>query len=943
MIRKLSGLTSKKPFVINNHHSSPPKKIFFWSFLIVVITLVIIAFNFINPDWNEFFSGFSTLGDRIKQLINLNFSEFNSVPFPDIEPHSFMYLSFASIWQTFIMTFAGTIIGTTIALPVAIFASKNIFHNKIINGILKTILAIFRTIPAFVFSLLFVGIFGPNMLTVTVAIIIFTFGMTAKMIYDRIEQIDMGPYEVLSATGANKFTCFQAAAFPQVMKHIVSTWWYALEVNIRYSAIIGLVAKVGIGSMIKNKIDSKQWPQVGWLLFLLIITIVIIELASFITKKWIMNDNDKILDKKQLQKFTKKTILLNKLPNFFYWKTQIILSDWKQQNRELKLKLQNTNNISERNDIIKQLNYLKTQKKVILKTKVKELKNNIKNDKLVFKNAKLNNQDTYIFDQQLLQKIRLDKVSKIHYQVMITNTKLTTLKEKQNLANEYHQQFKNNLTVNEVYKRKPLSYIKRIIFVIIILGFFIYSFSQIDFVLANNAQISDTWQHIKDMFNISWSSLFTTTGWNGNSIPFSVVYLIFETIMIAIVGTFLGFICAFILGMLSSNKVTNKYIANFFWMIATIIRPIPSYIYAIILISLVGLGPFTGALALAIATTGMLSKYIRESFNDIDTTILETLTASGANYLQRFRYGILPQVSANIVSWGIYRFSINITEAAILGVVGAGNFGFVLSGYWTGSYYHEFGALLFGMIFITVILELIINMLRNKIKNGLDPRFIYKFNKLIKRYQSPWYVINGRVLDKNTVSMSFEELKALFKYTNVIIFRTSFKKWIKQCYKFKSKSRISWSETYANNYCHYFNLTTDNSIITMKEHNLQYVAAVRNLIESRKKYLKKSAKNNVLKIKTLKKEYKIASKKLKKDYKLLKIKLNNEIMQLKKINNTLNTNEQYNNKLRIDNLKKEYGFLLKKNKNDQKILKVDFNNDINIVKNLWKSVKLRHE
>lgn len=65
--------------------------------------------------------------------------------------------------------------------------------------------------------LIFVGIFGPNILTVTVAIIIFTFGMTTKMIYDRIEQIDMGPYEVLSATGANKFTSFQAAAFPQVI------------------------------------------------------------------------------------------------------------------------------------------------------------------------------------------------------------------------------------------------------------------------------------------------------------------------------------------------------------------------------------------------------------------------------------------------------------------------------------------------------------------------------------------------------------------------------------------------------------------------------------------------------------------------------------------------------------------------------------------------------
>ncbi len=441
------------------------------------------------------------------------------------------------------------------------------------------------------------------------------------------------------------------------------------------------------------------------------------------------------------------------------------------------------------------------------------------------------------------------------------------------------------------------------------------------------------------MVNISWSSLFTTTGWNGKTVPFSVVYLVFETIMIAIVGTFLGFICAFILGMLSSNKVTNKYVVKFFWMIATIIRPIPSYIYAIILISLVGLGPFTGVLALAIVTTGMLAKYIRESFNDIDTTVLETLTASGANYLQRFRYGILPQVSANIVSWGIYRFSINITEAAILGVVGAGNFGYILNAYWSGAYYHDFGALLFGMILTIIILELLINVLRNKIKNGLDPHFIYKFNKFLKRNQSPWYVINGRILNKNTVNMSFDELKALFKYTNIIIFRASFKNWIKQCYKFNFKNWISWKQIYANNYCQYFNLTTDNAILTMKEHNSQYLIAVKNLIESRKKYLKKSSKNKVLKIKAEKKGYKIAVKKLKDDNKRLQIRFNNEIMKFKKNNKNSNLNEQYS----FNKLKKEHQYLLKKNKNERKILKINFNNDVTIIKNLWKSVKLRHE
>lgn len=59
MFRKLSGIISKKPFVINDHCSSPPKKNFLLLFfLIAVVILVIIGFNFINPDWNDFFYWF---------------------------------------------------------------------------------------------------------------------------------------------------------------------------------------------------------------------------------------------------------------------------------------------------------------------------------------------------------------------------------------------------------------------------------------------------------------------------------------------------------------------------------------------------------------------------------------------------------------------------------------------------------------------------------------------------------------------------------------------------------------------------------------------------------------------------------------------------------------------------------------------------------------------
>lgn len=897
MIRKWSGLTSKKPFVVNNRHSHAPKKIFFWSFFFIIVTLIIVGFNFINPNWSDFFLSFHTLGRRIKQLLSWDFTEFNSVPFPQIQAHSFMWLSLNEIWQTFIMAFSGTVIGILIAFPVAIFASKNIFHNKAVNGFLKTILAVFRTVPVFVFSLILVGFFGPNTLTVTIAVIIFTFSITSKLIYDRIEQVDMGPYEVLAATGASKFNCFRAAIFPQIMRHLVSTGFYGLEVNIRYISIIGLVAKVGIGAMIDKKMGTRQFNEVGWLLFLLISIIIVIELLAFIVKKWVMTDQDKILDRKVTQKFTRKTILLNKLPAYFYWRSQMILSTWKLEKQELINKIKNVKDAQEKQKLVQDLKTLKNNKKIIIRNEVSKLKAEIKQDKINYQQSKKAMKKLYVFDQALLQNIRLDQITKKHFITLVNNDKTNKLSQQRALAHESHQIFKQQLTVDQVYQAKPFTFIKRMILALIILALFIYSFSQIKFGLENSAQIAATWQHIKDMFNISWSSLFTTTGWGGNPLPFSVAYLIFETIMIAIAGTLLGVIMALLLGMLSSQNVTNKYVSKIFWVIATIIRPIPSYIYAVILIALTGLSPFTGVIALGIATAGMLSKYIREIFNDIDTSVLETLTASGANYFQRFRYGVLPQVSSNIMSWIIYRFNINITEAAILGVVGAGNFGFMLNSYFTQFLFHDFGALLFGMIITTLILELLINVLRNKIKHGIDPNFVYRFKKLVKRNESPWYVINGRLLGKNTTTMSFEELKALFKYTNVTIFRNAFKLWIKSL--FKKQQRKKWKQAYAYSYCQYFHLILKNDGMSdlhdvMVDHHKQYVEQVKALIQNRRKFLRKNYLKQKEKIKTLKKQY-------------------NANLE------TIKTLEE------------------------RRFLKNEFKNNITLTKNIYKSVKLRHE
>jgi phosphonate transport system permease protein len=109
------------------------------------------------------------------------------------------------------MAFAGTLIGTFIAIPVAIMASTNIVRNKFLNNFARVILAVFRTIPAFVYALLLVNYFGQTTFTVTLALTIFTFLISGKTLYERIEQVNTQMYTAARATGATKNRSLRAA------------------------------------------------------------------------------------------------------------------------------------------------------------------------------------------------------------------------------------------------------------------------------------------------------------------------------------------------------------------------------------------------------------------------------------------------------------------------------------------------------------------------------------------------------------------------------------------------------------------------------------------------------------------------------------------------------------------------------------------------------------
>ena len=188
--------------------------------------------------------------------------------------------------DTIKMSILGTVIGCAAALPIAVLASSNIDHNKFIVSLLRVILGLIRTLPTLVIALVCALIFSLGTFAGTVSIAIFTFGIVAKMLYESIETIDMGPFEAMEALGADKFQAFWSACVPQILPVYLSHCLYCFEMNVRASAILGYVGAGGLGITINERIGWRDYNGLGMVLLSLLVVVVSIEfLSEFLRKK----------------------------------------------------------------------------------------------------------------------------------------------------------------------------------------------------------------------------------------------------------------------------------------------------------------------------------------------------------------------------------------------------------------------------------------------------------------------------------------------------------------------------------------------------------------------------------------------------------------------------------------------------------------------------------
>lgn len=185
------------------------------------------------------------------------------------------------ILETIQMSFLGSLIGSVLALPVAYLASQNLTKSKVVVSIVRVILSIFRTLPILIYGVFFKMIFFPGALPGTIAIALFTFSIVSKMLYERIEILDLGAYHAIQSTGASKAKAFVAALMPEIYPIFFSLSLYAFEINIRYAAILGYVGAGGIGFDLDLALkDISNNDRTIVILIFIFVTVILIESTS---------------------------------------------------------------------------------------------------------------------------------------------------------------------------------------------------------------------------------------------------------------------------------------------------------------------------------------------------------------------------------------------------------------------------------------------------------------------------------------------------------------------------------------------------------------------------------------------------------------------------------------------------------------------------------------
>ena len=188
-----------------------------------------------------------------------------------------------------------------------------------------------------------------------------------------------------------------------------------------------------------------------------------------------------------------------------------------------------------------------------------------------------------------------------------------------------------------------------------------------------------------------------------------------ETIQIAFMATVFAAALSLPLAIAGAQNLAPRWLNLVTRMILNVVRTLPSLVWALLAVAVVGPNPLAGVVGLTFYSIGYLGKFFSDAFESVDTGVAKALRAAGADRIQAFQFGMLPQVKPLIVSHVLWMLEYNIRSAAIVGYVGAGGIGLLLHTYQEFGRWDRFSTVLIFILILVTLLDIFGEWLRGRL------------------------------------------------------------------------------------------------------------------------------------------------------------------------------------------------------------------------------------
>ena len=255
--------------------------------------------------------------------------------------------------------------------------------------------------------------------------------------------------------------------------------------------------------------------------------------------------------------------------------------------------------------------------------------------------------------------------------------------------------------------KKPPFFSNPIFRYTLIIGSIIYLVLAIGSLEINWLRLSQGWDRAWVFIKGFLTPDFSTRGadiWQG----------MVESLTMALTSTAAGIVISIPIAVGAAKNLSPSWIYYICRSIIALSRTLNEIIVAIFMVALFGFGAFAGFLTLTFATIGFLAKLLAEDIEEIQTSQLEALKATGAGFLQSLDFAVLSQCLPRLVGLSLYRLDINFRESAVIGIIGAGGIGGTLSTAMDRYEYSSAGAVLILIIAIVMIAEYSSSWIRRK-------------------------------------------------------------------------------------------------------------------------------------------------------------------------------------------------------------------------------------